>query len=313
MAQEAPSRSAQGLRSGRGGSDSVPTSRLRRTLDRGFPYLTTAPAIALVVGLTVLPTVQLFATALFDAGTWALPDRLNAMSRDPIIGSAITNTLVFTITVVAVETLLGLALAIAAARTNSGQGVYRTSLLLPLLLPGVVIGTMWRLMLDYNSGIIEQMIELFGVVGPTWLSNPDLALGTVMAVEVWHSTSFLFLLFLAALANVPPDLVDAAEVDGAGSWQTIRHVILPLIRPVILIAVVLRMIDAFKLFDVLVVLTDGGPGTATQMLNLHVFRTYFGEFRFGYGAFLGLVLAGIIGLMVGLYALLLRNSNREVT
>lgn len=282
-------------------------------LDRGFPYLTTAPAVALVVGLTVLPTIQLFATALFDAGTWAVPDRLNALSRDPIIEPAITNTLVFTISVVAAETLLGLALAIAAARTNSGQGIYRTSLLLPLLLPGVVIGTMWRLMLDYNTGIIEQTIEFFGTVGPTWLSDPNLALGTVMAVEVWHSTSFLFLLFLAALANVPPDLVDAAEVDGAGPWQTIRHVILPLIRPVVLIAVVLRMIDAFKLFDVLVVLTDGGPGTATQMLNLHVFRTYFGEFRFGYGAFLGLILAGIIGLMVGLYALLLRNSNREAT
>ncbi len=303
--------SAAALERRQAGGDPLPVGRLRRVVDRIFPQLTAAPAILMLAVLTVLPTFQLFATALFDEGQLAIGARVADLRRDPIVVPAIRNTLFFTVVVVALETIGGLLLAVAAARTRHGTGVYRTGLLLPLLVPGVVIGTMWRLMFDYNTGVIEQAFELFGVAGPAWISDPGLALGAVMVVEVWHSTSFLFLLFLAALATVPRDLVDAAEIDGASTRQIVRSIFIPLIRPVILIAVILRLIDAFKLFDVLAVLTNGGPGTATQMLNLHVFRTFFGEFRFGYGAFLGLILAAIIGVMVVLYFFLLRSREGE--
>ncbi|MGK2850862.1 MAG: carbohydrate ABC transporter permease [Candidatus Limnocylindrales bacterium] len=258
-----------------------------------------------MTALTVYPTLQLLVTAVFDTSDglrFAGAERLADATRDPLVVPAIRNTVVFAIVVVAVETFLGLALALAATALRRGSGVYRTLLLLPLLLPGVAIGTMWRLMFDYSAGAINQVLLALGIAGPTWLADPGLALPSVMAVEVWHSTSFLFIIFLAALANMPREVLEAAEIDGAGRLQSIRWIVLPLLRPVLLIAVILRAIDAFKIFDVLVVLTGGGPGTATEMLNLRVFDLYFQEFRYGYAAFLAVILAAIIGLFVASYA-----------
>lgn len=282
-------------------------------MDRTFPWWTTAPALLLVTALTIYPTLLLLLNALYspEAG-WLAGPHVAEMGRDPILRPAIRNTVVFTVVVVAAETVLGFALAVAAARIRRGAGFYRTVLLMPLLLPGVVIGTMWRLMFDFNTGIIPQVLNAVGIEGVTWLADPDLALPSVMIVEVWHSTSFLFLLFLAGIANIPRELVEAAEVDGASSWQIVRSILIPVLRPVILIAVILRLIDAFKVFDVLVVLTNGGPGTSTQMLNFHVFRLFFNEFRFSYASFVGVLLALLIGLAVALYAALLRTRSRGV-
>ncbi len=280
------------------------------SLDSSFPAISLLPAVVVVTALTAYPTLQLLLTAVFDqsAGlSLALGERISDITRDPLVMPAIRNTLVFTTVVVAAETLLGLSLALAASTLQRGSGVYRTLLLLPLLLPGVAIGTMWRLMFDYNAGAINQVLLALGIAGPTWLADPGLALPSVMAVEVWHSTSFLFIIFLAALANMPRDVLEAAEIDGAGRLQVIRWVVLPLLRPVLLIAVILRAIDAFKIFDVLVVLTGGGPGTATEMLNLRVFDLYFQEFRYGYAAFLAVILAAIIGLFVASYAAISRR------
>lgn len=280
------------------------------SLDSSFPAISLLPAVVVVTALTAYPTLQLLLTAVFDQSgglSLALGERISDITRDPLVMPAIRNTLVFTTVVVAAETLLGLSLALAASTLQRGSGVYRTLLLLPLLLPGVAIGTMWRLMFDYNAGAINQVLLALGIAGPTWLADPGLALPSVMAVEVWHSTSFLFIIFLAALANMPRDVLEAAEIDGAGRLQVIRWVVLPLLRPVLLIAVILRAIDAFKIFDVLVVLTGGGPGTATEMLNLRVFDLYFQEFRYGYAAFLAVILAAIIGLFVASYAAISRR------
>ncbi len=280
------------------------------SLDSSFPAISLLPAVAIVTALTAYPTLQLLITAAFDSSDgirFALGERLADTMRDPLVVPAIRNTLVFAIVVVAVETFLGLALALAATALQRGSGVYRTLLLLPLLLPGVAIGTMWRLMFDYNAGAINQVLLALGIAGPTWLADPGLALPSVMAVEVWHSTSFLFIIFLAALSNIPREVLEAAEIDGAGRLQAIRWIVLPLLRPVLLIAVILRTIDAFKIFDVLVVLTGGGPGTATEMLNLRVFDLYFQEFRYGYAAFLAVILAAIIGVFVASYAAISRR------
>lgn len=275
------------------------------SLDAWFPAVSLLPAVAVVTALTIYPTLQLLLTAVFDTSDGlqlVLGERIGNLMTDPLAAPAVRNTIVFAIIVVAAETILGLALALAATALRRGSGIYRTLLLLPLLLPGVAIGTMWRLMFDYNAGAINQALLALGIAGPTWLADPGLALPSVMAVEVWHSTSFLFIIFLAALANMPREVLEAAEIDGASRWQVIRWIVLPLLQPILLIAVILRAIDAFKVFDVLVVLTNGGPGTATEMLNLRVFDLYFQEFRYGYAAFLAVILAGIIGLFVASYA-----------
>jgi multiple sugar transport system permease protein len=233
------------------------------------------------------------------------------ITEDTILPAAVRNTLVFVVVVVVVEVILGLGLTLLLSKVKKLTSAYRTILFFPLLIPPIAMGTMWRLMYDYNYGLINQILALINITGPTWTADKDLALLCIIVVDIWHWTSFLFLLILAGFESLPHELAEAAKVDGAGEWQTIRYIFLPLLKPTIITATMLRTIMAFKVFDQIYLLTGGGPGTATEVLNLYIFKVYFTQNRLGYGAVLALLLAMLMTAFVLIYKVVGRRIGKE--
>lgn len=277
--------------------------------DDAFRIWALLPMILILVFLTLQPAAQLvsmaFSNVEFVEGqlewTYVGTEHFQDMLADPVVPDAFRNTLIFVVAVVIIETFLGLLLALAVSRVANAVGFYRAIYVVPILIPPVAIGTMWRLMYDYNYGIINQLLGFIGITGPTWTADPNLALISIMIVDVWHWTSFLFLILLAGVESLPGEVNEAARVDGASEWQVYRYVILPLLRPTILVAMMLRTIFAFKVFDQVFVLTGGGPGTASTVISMYIYEVFFVQFRLGYGAMLALVTALIVSVFVIFY------------
>jgi multiple sugar transport system permease protein len=234
---------------------------------------------------------------------------LETARQDQVVPTALKNTLVFVVAVVIIETFLALVISILVSRSSHLVGLYRTVLLIPLLVPPIAIGTMWRLMYNYNFGFINQALGLFGIAGPTWTADPHLAMPSIILVDLWHWTSFMFLIILAGLESMPQEVNEAARVDGASESQILRYITLPLLRPTLLTAVMLRTIFAFKVFDEIFLLTGGGPGTATEVISLYIYKVFSGQFRLGYASFLALGLSVIISVFVIFYRRLGRRAN----
>jgi multiple sugar transport system permease protein len=292
-------------------------------LDRTFPVWALLPTLITMVALTIYPVIQLLRMSVSDlefvkgklVWTYVGLDHFDKLQSDVVLPTALQNTLLYVVVVVAVETMLGLALAVLVSRVTRLASLYRSIYIMPLLIPPIAIGTMWRLMYDYNYGIINKILLDLGLMSyknlPLWTADPHRALSSVMIVDIWHWTSFLFLIMLAGVESLPHELAEAARVDGANERQVIRYVFLPLLRPTIIVALMLRTILAFKVFDQIFLLTGGGPGTATEVISLYIYKVYFVQSRLGYGALLALVTALIISVFVIFYQWLNTYLNRE--
>jgi multiple sugar transport system permease protein len=282
-------------------------------LNRHFRHWSLIPAVALFVLLTLYPVANLFrmsvSTIAFSEGreVWTFTPLANLalLKADEVIVPAIFNTLVFVVVAVALEIALGLALAILVAGVAHGKGLVRTVMILPILVPPVAIGSMWKLLYNYDFGIFNQALTALGLPPVNWLGSTSLALWSVIAVDVWHWVPFVFLILFAAVEALPVEVLEAARVDGATPWQLVRRVMLPLLKPAIVVALVFRTILAFKVFDEVYLLTSGGPGTSTELVTLHLYKVFFEQNRLGYGALLSLALiAAIVAfLLVGAQAM----------
>jgi multiple sugar transport system permease protein len=216
---------------------------------------------------------------------------------DPIFRTAAVNTSVYVFLGVASQLVLGMCAAVLLNRKFRGRAVARMLVMLPWFLPPIVTAHMWSLMLDARLGVINDVLVRVGVLGSyrAWFADPSAALVTVLAVELWRSFPFFALFLLAGLQAIPDELGEAAQVDGAGPWSRFRHVTLPLLMPVIVVATVLQVIRLANIPDLLIVLTGGGPGNATQVLSLYAFLTAYSRLDFGYAAAISVTLMG--GLM----------------
>jgi multiple sugar transport system permease protein len=282
---------------------------LATALNRSFRHWSLLPAVLLFVALTLYPLLNLgrmsVSTVEFTQGAevWTFSPRRNVdmLRADDVLRPALVNTLIFVAVSVVIELVLGVALAIAVAALRRGKRWVRTLAILPILVPPVAIGSMWKLMYNYDFGIFNQALVAIGLSPVNWLGSTQIALASVIAVDVWHWVPFVFLILFAAVEGIPPDLIEAAHVDGASRFQTIRMVVLPLLRPAIVVAFLFRAILAFKVFDEVFLLTAGGPGTSTELVNLHLYKVFFEQNQIGYGALLSLaVIAAIIAfLLVG--------------
>ncbi len=293
--------------------------RLSTFLDANFQYWALAPILIFLAVLTLYPVGQLLRMSVSDLAfvkgklewTYVGLDHFQTLRNDPVVPDALKNTLLFVVVVVCVEAVLGLLLAILVSRARRFAWFYRSVYMIPLLIPPIAIGTIWRLMYDYNYGIINQILFELGLTGPLWTANPDLALVSVMIVDVWHWTSFLFLIMLAGVESLPYELSEAARVDGANEVQVYRHIFFPLLRPTIIVALMLRTILAFKVFDQIFLLTGGGPGTSSEVISLYIYKVYFVQTRLGYGALLALLTAVIMSVFVVFYQWLNNYVNRQ--
>lgn len=277
-------------------------SAVIRRRQNALPYLLIAPTVAVLVALSIYPLFYAVRVSLQtgtgEAAKWSLAN-FGRLFGDTFFLSALAHTFVYAAVALTFEFLLGLGLAVLLDRPLRGRSIFRSVLLIPMMLPSVVVGVVWRLMLNSDFGAINGTLKGAGVntEALTWTASPTLALASVIAVDIWQWTPFMFLVLLAGLQAIPQEPYEAALIDGSSSWQTFRHVTLPLLKPAILIALLLRTMDLLRVFDQIFILTEGGPGLATETVSLYIYRTAFRFFDFGYAAamsFALLVLTNII-------------------
>jgi multiple sugar transport system permease protein len=225
------------------------------------------------------------------SGEWTIRN-FTRMAGDRMLGEAFLHTATFLIVALSLELTLGLLLAILVDSVRRGRGFLRTALMLPMLLPPVVAAVIWRLIYNPQFGLLNGTIRALGgnPSGLTWTNGEGGALLSVIAVDVWEWTPFVFLLVSAALQGLPQEALEAARVDGASKWRVFFDIELPLLRPVLVLAAMLRGMDLIRVFDQVFILTQGGPGFATETISLYIYRTAFRFFDFGYAAAMSLML-----------------------
>jgi ABC-type sugar transport system permease subunit len=203
--------------------------------------------------------------------------------------SALAHTGMFVAASVSLELGTGLLLALALDRVSRGASAMRTAVLLPWAIPTVVAALVWRFIFESPGGLANALVEGSGATPPTWFADPFMAWVPLVLADVWKTTPFVALLLLAGLQSIDRSLLEAASVDGAGPWRRFTNVTLPLLAPALLVAFLFRTLDAFRVFDVVYVMTGGGPGTATEPIALFTFSTLLQHLRFGYGSALSVV------------------------
>jgi len=211
-------------------------------------------------------------------------------------------TLLFLIVVVGIEFLLGFALALLLNRDFRGKRVLVSLAVVPMMIAPVAVGLMWRVALNYELGIVTYLIRSVGIpLKEALLGTSATALPTLMVIDIWQWTPFIFLIMLAGLHGLPKEPYEAAQVDGASKWQIFRMLTLPLLKPLIVIALLLRVIDAFKTFDQVYILTGGGPGNVTDLVCMFAYRINFKVYNLGYGASVVLVIFLMILIVTALF------------
>jgi len=283
--------------------------------ERRFALALFLPAFVLLVATTTLPLIYLLwsSTQRIDltmpwmSGSAGL-ENYAKLAGDTRFWQSLRLTVIYTGTTVVLQVLIGLGLALLVLQVRSGQAILRIGAILPIVLAPVVAGLFWRsLVLAPDFGILDFVTRALGLGSYNWLGDPQLALVSVIAIHTWQWTPFAFLVLLASLAALPPDLYEAARLDRAGPWQRFWHITLPLIRPAIVIVVILRMVTALSAFAAIFAATGGGPGSATEILNLYAYRLSFTELNIGYGAAIAAVLL-FITLSVAFFLFALRRS-----
>jgi len=274
------------------------------------------PSLLVLVLTTTLPIVYLVWSSLqrinpsmsFMNG-FAGAQNYTAMVGDARFWNSLRLTLVYTGSTVLLQVAIGLGLALAIMELRRGQWLARLVAILPIVLAPVVVGLYFRtLMLTPTFGIFDYFMASLGLGSHNWLGDPDLALISVIGIHTWQWTPFSFLVLLAALSAMPGDIYEAARMDRASALQRFWHITLPLLRPVIMVLVILRLTVALSAFAAIFAATGGGPGTATEILNLYAYRTSFNELQVGYGAALAVTLLVITLVTTGVLFRLRRRG-----
>jgi multiple sugar transport system permease protein len=274
--------------------------------DRRFGYAMIAPAVLIILFIALFPLVWTLLVSVHnisildeDTSFQGLMNYQRILS-DGRFWEALWHTLLFTAIALPVELILGLLLAILFLEELPGRPIFVALLVLPTVISPIVAGAAWRLLLDNRFGPINQVISWFAGEQVTilWLNDPNFVYATILIAEVWQWTPFMFLLLFASLTNVDPSLGEAARIDGAGFWRTLWSITLPVIRPVIVIALLIRGLDLFRLFDVIWILTKGGPGTRTETISIYAYVQGFQQFETSYTGAMAFVIIVILTVIV---------------
>jgi ABC-type sugar transport system permease subunit len=264
------------------------------------PWLYLAPALITIAAIAIFPLAWTIWESLHQHDLrmpWLGRPFVGVRNYVMILGDArfwgaLGHTAFFTATSVALELVLGLFLALAMNRAFRGRGLVRAAVLVPWAIPTVVAALLWRFMFDAQAGIANAVLVDVGVLREpiVWFIRSATAWVPVILADVWKTTPFVALLLLAGLQTIDHSLYEAAAVDGAGAWWQLRHITLPLLQPAILVVLIFRTLDAFRVFDLIYVLTGGGPGTSTEPIALYTFNSLLQNLEFGYGSALSVVI-----------------------
>ena len=281
-----------------------------------------APAsvlLALVVVYPILRTIVLSfihqSLATGFRAEFAGIDNFGRLIFDSRFRSSLWTTALFTVVSVGLEFLIGLLLALSAGALHRGRNAVRVILLVPWTLPTAVIALLWAWIFNDEYGVVNTILQRVGILHSpvTWLGQPAGAIFAIVVADVWKTTPFVFLILLSGLQNIPRELYEAIEIDGGGSWARFRYVTWPHLAPFVFVAVIFRVIQAFAIFDLVWVMTGGGPGGATETVSIYTYQTYMRYLDFGYGAALAVATGVILALTAAaLHKVLLRRYEENL-
>jgi multiple sugar transport system permease protein len=263
--------------------------------------------LVIVMGLTsIYPSAYSIYMSFFD---WNWGERFNfvgLLNYLELFGSdrfrnALLNTFAFTIAAVGVELTVGLGLALVVNRIRAGAGIFRTLLLVPLMVSGIIVSVIWKILLDPTVGILNYGLHQLGFAPVGFLGDPGLALASIVMIDTWWQTAFVFIVISAGLQALPQEPLEAAEVDGAGTIQRLRYVTLPLLRPVILVVLLFRTIDCLKVFAIIFGTTGGGPLTTTESVQVLAYRVAFKQLNMSQSMTMMVIFTAIVLVIVAVY------------
>ena len=271
-------------------------------------YLLLVPASFILLLLAVYPVLHVIFSAFsrVDAQSGSLVyaglEHFSALLGDFFFQAAIKNTTVFMVVASVLQVMLGLLLALLFYRHFPGRRFLLPVIVYPMMLSTLVVSSIWRAWYHTEFGLINDVLQHFGIESVNWLGDADIALYAIIAVDTWQWVPMSFLIILAGLQSIPADLLEAAQIDGANSWQRFRYILLPLVMRPLMLALLLRSIDTFKLFDKVYVLTGGGPGAATETLSMFVYKYGFTFQDWGRASAAAVIMLVISLLMTVIYA-----------
>ncbi|MHC5767711.1 MAG: carbohydrate ABC transporter permease [Nostoc sp.] len=292
-----------------------------RNREQQTAWILLTPALLLLLFVFAYPILRAFWLSVFtrNLGTELQPvfsglDNYVRMAGDGRFWQSLWATTVFTTASVISELLLGLGIALVLNQAFVGRGIVRTTAIIPWALPTSLIGLAWAWIFNDQFGVVNDILRRLGLIetGINWLGDPTLAMIALVFADVWKTTPFISILLLAGLQSISKDLYEAYSVDGANAWQSFRNITLPLLLPQILIAMLFRFAQAFGIFDLIAVMTGGGPGGATEVVSLYIYSTVMRYLDFGYGAALVVVTFLILIAAVAIASFLL-NKYRAKT
>jgi multiple sugar transport system permease protein len=265
------------------------------------------PGMLYLVALRIVPALFTFYLSLTN---WNLTKRggpsfiglqnyADIWKDQPFLDS-IARTILFTVVATSIELVLGFAVALFVHRDMIGKNILRAALLTPMVITPSIVGVIWSIMFQSSVGPLNWFLGLLGVPPIGWLTSPDMAMVSIIITDVWHWTPFIFLLCLSAMQMIPADLYESAEVDGASRWQMLREITLPMVRDTMIVAFILRSMEAFELFAEPFVMTGGGPGSATETISVHIYKSAFLFFQMGYA---GAMVVVSIAILIAAYSL----------
>ncbi len=276
------------------------TSRWFRNLDA---YLFLVPVVVILLGLLVFPLFYTIQTSFssFDTRTFSTDSYVGFRNYVRVLNDAnfwasLRVTAIYLVGALSLQMVLGVAIAFLVAVDWPGSKIVRASLLIPLVVAPVVAGSVWKTLLDPLWGYVNYLITSVGGQAVMWLSDANLAMVSIIVIDTWRWTPFIILIVLAGIMSLDLETLEAARIDGANWWQSFWHVQLPLLGPVILAAFVVRWLGAIKMFDIIFASTRGGPGSATEVVNLFIYETAFRSLAFDRSA--AMAILTVIGALV---------------
>lgn len=277
---------------------SASSVRKKRKFKISYAVWFILPAFLFYTGFIIIPT---FNSVWWSFTSWdGISDEIRFIGFDNFVEiwesvrvhNALKNTLVITFALLILENIAAMGMAIIVDKVRWFRNLFRSIFYFPVLMSGIVMGFIWVIILNYNFGVLNQLLDMVGLGSwkMDWLGDPDMALYSIILTTVWKSAGFYMVIYLAGLQSIPQELTEAASIDGANGWQQFRHVTFPLLASAMTVCMMLSMIASLKIFDQIAVMTDGGPGFATETLTYIIYKVGFGELRQGFGTALAMVL-----------------------
>lgn len=286
--------------------------------DLSWKIYSLLPIILILIFLTLIPLVNIFYNSFFDIrwddGAYVYTfigfQNYIELPNNKFYFPGLKNTVKLALIGVIFQMIFGFLIALGISKIKRGKSFFVSLFLLPILLPPIVIGSIWRLMYGFDFGIFNYLLAFFGVFPLDWLGNSTLAFTSIVILDVWHWTPFVVLLLLAGLESLPTDVYEAGRVDGTSGWSEIVHITFPLMIPTIIVTMVFRFILSFKVFDEIYLLTQGGPGTATEVISFSIYETFFDSDNMGLGSVMSVVSLFVISLLIIVVLNIIRRANK---